>query len=84
MTSDVKQLRADFGRVWRTWRDHGEISQAEHDDGRKEGAAAIRENMGDPDWMACCCAHFRQMAGAMERDIERSHLISAAVREARQ
>lgn len=76
----LDQLRADFALVWRTWRDRGEITQAEHDEGRHEGAAAIREHMSDLGWMACCCAHYRQMAGDMELDRERSVRIAAEVR----
>jgi hypothetical protein len=77
---EMDQFRTDFKAVWRTWREQGEISEAEMAEGFAEASAAIRANRANPEWMRCAMDHFRQMTLRNERDQSRAERIRAEVK----
>ena len=76
----LEQFRADFKTVWHYWRATGQISEQELAEGYAEASAAVRANQGDPEFMRCAMAHFRQMAEMVERERTRAEQIRAEVR----
>lgn len=78
--AELRQFRTDFEAVWHYWRATGQISEQELVEGRADASRAVREHLGDAEWMACAMRHFRAQAAAIEADVARSDRIRKEVR----
>lgn len=85
---NLDQFRSDINRVFRHWRDIGELSSEEAVAQRADFIDGAQRNMHDTEMMAQCAAHLRGIVAWVEeceaRDGPRSEAIRIRLREARQ